>query len=121
MNLTLVSSNFQASVVTAEWKSTGNGNAFKYLGAWKLTDFIINIRFPRAGTPNAKSDLKIVTFKVNDKGEFVDILQLELPQPLGIMFPSAEYLTRAGWTPEGEQWIITTLNVFYKYLYFIFF
>lgn len=59
-------------------------------------------RFPRAGTPNAKSDLKMVTFQLGDKGEFVDIQLLELRQPLGIMFPSAEYLTRAGWTPDGE-------------------
>ncbi|XP_032785122.2 dipeptidyl peptidase 9 [Daphnia magna] len=63
-------------------------------------------RFPRAGTPNAKSDLKMVTFQLGDKGEFVDIQLLELRQPLGIMFPSAEYLTRAGWTPDGENvWV----------------
>lgn len=61
-------------------------------------------RFPRAGTPNAKSDLKMVTFRLSDKGDFIDIQTLELPQPLGIMFPSAEYLTRAGWTPQGDKY-----------------
>lgn len=86
----------------AVWKNTGillkRQSIFR-----KLQHLIYRNRFPRAGTPNAKSDLKMVTFQVNEKGEFIDIQLLELPQPLGIMFPSAEYLTRAGWTPEGDQ------------------
>lgn len=40
---------------------------------------------------------------MNDKGQIGDIQLLELIQPLGVMFPSAEYVTRVGWTPQGDK------------------
>jgi len=60
-------------------------------------------RFPRAGTPNAKSDVKMATFLINEKGNICNVQLLELSQPLSVLFPSAEYLVRAGWTPKGDQ------------------
>ncbi|KAI5634622.1 dipeptidyl peptidase 9 [Phthorimaea operculella] len=83
-------------------------------------------RFPRAGTPNAKSILRLVTFRLqkasptvldyyqegasdaqftdNAKNcmEVTDIRWLDLRQPLKETFPWFEYLARVGWTPCGE-------------------
>ena len=63
-------------------------------------------RFPRAGTPNAKSELKMATFQLNDKGQIVAVELLELTQSLSVLFPVAEYLVRAGWTPSGDQYVL---------------
>ena len=60
-------------------------------------------RFPRAGTPNAKSDVKLATFHVDSKGNITNVRILQLSQTLSVLFPAAEYLVRAGWTPQGEQ------------------
>ncbi|XP_045506074.1 dipeptidyl peptidase 9 [Colias croceus] len=82
-------------------------------------------RFPRAGTPNAKSVLKLVTFKLqkaspttvldyynegnsetlpspNDSMEVTDIRWYEMKHPLKETFPWFEYLARVGWTPCGQ-------------------
>ena len=64
-------------------------------------------RFPRAGTANAKSNLKMVTFQLNEKGQICQVQTLELIQPLSCLFPMAEYMARAGWTPNGSQWVET--------------
>lgn len=60
-------------------------------------------RFPRAGSNNARSNLKMVQFKLTDTLQIVDIKNLELQFPLHIMFPWMEYMVRAGWTPDGRQ------------------
>ncbi|XP_047039076.1 dipeptidyl peptidase 9 isoform X1 [Helicoverpa zea] len=87
-------------------------------------------RFPRAGTPNAKSSLKMVTFRLqkaapttvldyyqegaaehsgestNGCMEVTDIRWYELRQPLKETFPWFEYLARVGWTPCGQYvWV----------------
>ncbi|XP_049883213.1 dipeptidyl peptidase 9 [Pectinophora gossypiella] len=87
-------------------------------------------RFPRAGTPNAKSILRLVTFKLrkasptvldyyhegsttvhisdsnNDSMEVTDIRWYDLRQPLKETFPWFEYLARVGWTPCGNYvWV----------------
>ncbi|CAH2062183.1 unnamed protein product, partial [Iphiclides podalirius] len=86
-------------------------------------------RFPRAGTPNAKSTLKLVTFRLQkaapttvldyyqegadthssadcvdgkDCMEATDIRWYEMRQPLKEVFPWFEYLARVGWTPCGK-------------------
>ncbi|XP_022818946.1 dipeptidyl peptidase 9 isoform X3 [Spodoptera litura] len=83
-------------------------------------------RFPRAGTPNAKSSLKMLTFRLqkatsstvldyyhegasehlgdtsNGCMEVVDLRWYELKQPLKECFPWFEYLARVGWTPDGQ-------------------
>ncbi|XP_028168187.1 dipeptidyl peptidase 9-like, partial [Ostrinia furnacalis] len=81
--------------------------------------------FPRAGTPNAKSVLKMVTFRLqkaspttvldyyhegsadapvldSDSTEVTDIRWYELRTPLKEAFPWFEYLARVGWTPCGK-------------------
>ncbi|XP_043468840.1 dipeptidyl peptidase 9 isoform X2 [Leptopilina heterotoma] len=63
-------------------------------------------RFPRAGSNNARSNLKMVQFKLTDTLQIVDIKNLELQFPLHIMFPWMEYMVRAGWTPDGRHiWV----------------
>lgn len=89
-------------------------------------------RFPRAGTPNAKSVLKMVTFKLqrvspvtvldyyhegnprtqpSDQStesnmEVVEIRWYALRHPLKEIFPWFEYLARVGWTPCGQYvWV----------------
>lgn len=63
-------------------------------------------RFPRAGTPNSKSNLKMVQFRLNENMQIMDVDTLELQYPLSVMFPWMEYLVRAGWTPDSEHiWV----------------
>lgn len=57
-------------------------------------------RFPRAGTPNSKSNLKMVTFRVSDSLQIHDVKGLELFYPLSHSFPWMEYLVRIGWAPN---------------------
>ncbi|CAK9800355.1 Dipeptidyl peptidase 9 [Anthophora quadrimaculata] len=67
---------------------------------------IDEFRFPRAGTPNARSNLKMVQFRLTETLEIVDVEILELQYPLHIMFPWMEYMVRAGWTPDAQYvWV----------------
>ncbi|XP_078040146.1 dipeptidyl peptidase 9 [Augochlora pura] len=67
---------------------------------------IDEFRFPRAGTPNAKSFLKMVQFYITESQEIVDIDILELQYPLHMMFPWMEYMVRVGWTPDAQYvWV----------------
>ncbi|XP_072943227.1 dipeptidyl peptidase 9 [Epargyreus clarus] len=84
-------------------------------------------RFPRAGCPNAKSVLKLVTFRLqraapttvldyyhegtteslstntaDDRMAVTDIRWYELRKPLKDTFAWFEYLARVGWTPCGQ-------------------
>jgi dipeptidyl-peptidase 9 len=60
-------------------------------------------RFPRAGTPNARSELKIAQFKLNNTLQISDVKLLGLNKNLQCIFPFVEYIVRVGWTPEGHQ------------------
>lgn len=60
-------------------------------------------RYPRAGTPNAKSVLKLVKFSVDSEGKFCGVQHLQLLEPLLTFFPWLEYMVRAGWTPNGKH------------------
>ncbi|XP_026313956.1 dipeptidyl peptidase 8-like [Hyposmocoma kahamanoa] len=84
-------------------------------------------RFPRAGTPNAKSILRLVTFRLqkasptvldyyhegndvhisdNNDMEVTDIRWFDLRQSLKESFPWFEYLARVGWTPCSQYvWV----------------
>ncbi|XP_014215418.1 dipeptidyl peptidase 9 isoform X2 [Copidosoma floridanum] len=63
-------------------------------------------RFPRAGTNNARSNLKLVQFKVTESSQISDVETLELQYPLHIMFPWMEYMVRAGWMRDGQHvWV----------------
>ncbi|KAK6635646.1 hypothetical protein RUM44_000900 [Polyplax serrata] len=63
-------------------------------------------RFPRAGTPNAKWNLKMVQFQINESFQICNVACLELGTPLRTLFHWAEYLVRVGWTPNSEHiWV----------------
>ncbi|KAK3095569.1 hypothetical protein FSP39_016187 [Pinctada imbricata] len=60
-------------------------------------------RYPRAGSTNAKSTLKIVEFEYGEDGQIQDdIIERQLREPLQTFFPWMEYIVRAGWTPDAR-------------------
>uniref|UniRef100_A0A8C2X651 dipeptidyl-peptidase IV n=1 Tax=Cyclopterus lumpus TaxID=8103 RepID=A0A8C2X651_CYCLU len=60
-------------------------------------------RYPRAGTPkNPDINLKIAEIRTDNLGKIVSTQEKELPVPFTSLFPSAEYITRAGWTKDGR-------------------
>ena len=61
-------------------------------------DSIEQHRFPRPGTNNAKSVLKIVTFK---PGGLTFLLEWNFD--FHEHFPWCEYIPRMGWTPNGQR------------------
>jgi hypothetical protein len=58
------------------------------------------IRYPRAGQPNAKSELKLLEFK---QGEPIVHKRLWGINDIKSQFPWMEYIVRFGWLPDG-QW-----------------
>ncbi|XP_054718484.1 LOW QUALITY PROTEIN: dipeptidyl peptidase 9-like [Uloborus diversus] len=60
-------------------------------------------RFPRAGTSNAKSTLKIVQFSVNADNQIEVLSDLHPNETMQTVCPDFEYLVRAGWTPDGRH------------------
>ncbi|GBM27063.1 Dipeptidyl peptidase 8 [Araneus ventricosus] len=60
-------------------------------------------RFPRAGTKNAKSTLKIAQFRVTSTNEIEVLPYLHLSDSITSLSPDMEYLVRAGWTPDGKH------------------
>ncbi|CAD5121295.1 DgyrCDS9824 [Dimorphilus gyrociliatus] len=66
--------------------------------------------YPRAGTKNAKSKLKIVEFKLLSSGQLYDVENFDLFDTLTNLFPWMEYLVRASWTPDGRYIIATLLD-----------
>lgn len=59
-------------------------------------------RFPRAGTENAKSKLKLVQFSLNESLQITDICIKDLPYSLNLVFPWIEYIVRVNWTPDSN-------------------
>lgn len=59
-------------------------------------------RYPRADTTNANSTLKLLRFVLGPNNEIWDCETFELITPLRNIFPWAEYIVRAGWTPDGQ-------------------
>lgn len=68
-------------------------------------------RYPRVGSVNAKSELKMLDF-VYDSGAGVitEVEELKLETPLEVFYPEMEYLVRAGWTPDGKYVWAQVLN-----------
>uniref|UniRef100_A0A1B0AJ65 Dipeptidyl peptidase 9 n=1 Tax=Glossina pallidipes TaxID=7398 RepID=A0A1B0AJ65_GLOPL len=63
-------------------------------------------RFPRTGTANAKSKLKIVQFVLNESLQIIDVCVKDLPYSLTVVLPWLEYIVRVGWTPDSKYvWI----------------
>jgi len=67
-------------------------------------------RFPRAGTPNAKSTLKMVEFRLSETLRVTDVCIRELQVPLPYLFPYLEYIVRIGWTPDASYVWALLLN-----------
>lgn len=59
-------------------------------------------RFPRAGSPNAKSKLKLVQFRLSESLQIADVCIKDLHCPLNYSFPWLEYIVRVGWTPNSK-------------------
>lgn len=67
-------------------------------------------RFPRAGTPNAKSKLKLVQFTLSETLNIQDIIVKDLQIPLTYFFPWMEYIVRVGWMPDARSIWAQLLN-----------
>ncbi|CAD7092052.1 unnamed protein product [Hermetia illucens] len=67
-------------------------------------------RFPRAGTANAKSKLKLVQFTLNESLQITDICIKDLPYSLTVVFPWLEYIVRVGWTPNSQYIWLQAMN-----------
>ncbi|XP_059490227.1 dipeptidyl peptidase 9-like [Neocloeon triangulifer] len=67
------------------------------------TGAVEELRFPRAGTANAKSELKMLQFKLGTNLMPTEVKVLSLTRSLNCLFPYYEYLVRAGWIPDGTQ------------------
>ncbi|XP_060809111.1 dipeptidyl peptidase 9 isoform X3 [Amyelois transitella] len=103
---------------------------FSFPSSQSSSGEVEEFRFPRAGTPNAKSVLRMVTFRLeraapatvldyyqegaaarscsdtNEVMEVTDIRWYSLRTPLKEAFPWFEYLARVGWTPDGKYvWV----------------
>ncbi|KAL4660669.1 dipeptidyl peptidase 8 isoform X1 [Arapaima gigas] len=61
-----------------------------------------SFRYPRAGTGNPKSTLKMSEVVVSSDGKVVSVRDNRLVLPMDILFPGTEYITRAGWTSDGR-------------------
>ena len=60
-------------------------------------------RFPRPGTKNARSTLKLASFTTDASGDTItDAKTWEMSKELEAFFPWVEYIARAGWTPDGK-------------------
>ncbi|XP_017967376.1 dipeptidyl peptidase 9 isoform X2 [Drosophila navojoa] len=67
-------------------------------------------RFPRSGTQNAKSKLKLVQFVLNEALLISEITIKDLPYSLSAVFPWLEYVVRVGWTPDANYVWMQGLN-----------
>ncbi|XP_068156351.1 dipeptidyl peptidase 9 [Drosophila tropicalis] len=63
-------------------------------------------RFPRTGSTNAKSKLKMVQFVLNEALQVSEIYVKDLPYSLIAVFSWLEYIVRVGWTPDANYvWV----------------
>lgn len=67
-------------------------------------------RFPRAGSSNAKSKLKLVQFTLSETLQIADVCIKDLQHPLTYHFPWLEYLVRVGWMPDSKSVWAQLLN-----------
>lgn len=59
-------------------------------------------RFPRTGTANAKSKLKMVQFVLNESLQISDVCIKDLSYSLSVVLPWLEYIVRVGWTMDSK-------------------
>lgn len=67
-------------------------------------------RFPRAGTPNAKSKLKLVQFELSETLQIENVCIKDLQHPLTYHMPWLEYIVRIGWMPDSQHIWAQLLN-----------
>lgn len=67
-------------------------------------------RFPRAGSPNAKSKLKLVQFTLSETLQITNVCIKDLQHPLTYYFPWLEYIVRVGWMPDSNHIWAQLLN-----------
>lgn len=67
-------------------------------------------RFPRAGSPNAKSKLKLVQFTLSETLQIEDVCIKDLQYPLTYYFSWLEYIVRIGWMPDSQHIWAQLLN-----------
>lgn len=67
-------------------------------------------RFPRAGSPNAKSKLKLVQFALSETLQITNVCIKDLQHPLTYYFPWLEYIVRVGWMPDSKHIWAQLLN-----------
>ncbi|CAH1131561.1 unnamed protein product [Ceutorhynchus assimilis] len=80
----------------------GDVKLFCFPSSQSDTGEVEEFRFPRAGSSNSKSCLKLVEFKLNEHLQIVDLCLLDLQFSLNVMFSWMEYVVRVGWTPDAE-------------------
>nr|XP_012624691.1 dipeptidyl peptidase 9 isoform X3 [Microcebus murinus]XP_012624692.1 dipeptidyl peptidase 9 isoform X3 [Microcebus murinus]XP_020139416.1 dipeptidyl peptidase 9 isoform X3 [Microcebus murinus] len=59
-------------------------------------------RYPRTGSKNPRIALKLAEFQTDSQGKIVSSQEKELVQPFSVLFPTVEYVARAGWTRDGK-------------------
>ncbi|CDQ86971.1 unnamed protein product [Oncorhynchus mykiss] len=59
-------------------------------------------RYPRTGSKNPQTTLKLAEIKTDIQGKIVSIQDKELVLPFTTLFPGTEYISRAGWTTDGK-------------------
>lgn len=67
-------------------------------------------RFPRAGSSNAKSKLKLVQFTLSETLQITNVCIKDLQHPLVYHFPWLEYMVRIGWMPDSKSVWAQLLN-----------
>lgn len=67
-------------------------------------------RFPRAGTPNAKSKLRLAQFRLSEDMQITDIRLMDMLYPMDNSLAWLEYIVRVGWTPDGQYVWLQALN-----------
>ena len=69
-------------------------------------------RFPRAGSANARSTLRTVSFELDSEDRIAAVKCGELKVPLDSQFELLEYIVRMGWTPDGQKYAIDPTSIF---------
>ncbi|KAL4216453.1 dipeptidylpeptidase [Mactra antiquata] len=67
-------------------------------------------RYPRSGKTNAKSCLRVVEFTLLENNTISNIVTKCLYDSMESLFPTMEYLVRAGWTPDAKYVHCQVLN-----------
>ncbi|XP_077968391.1 dipeptidyl peptidase 9-like [Styela clava] len=71
---------------------------------------IDSYRYPRSGTKNASTQLKILEFTVTEEGMISDSVIKMLPESLESLFPWMEYIVRVEWLSSGDGMLVQILD-----------